>query len=245
MCLIKHRGNKHKEGNKLGDYIRRGTDEIKIGNGQGMLFYTREEILKFKEEGYRGFYADKYNNEIDLFLKDDETFYMYTDSIHQKDVEHLLFNVEADSLKHKKVTLYHEGYKFSVECAESGNKVISSRLIGEIYVNGQLESILKCNCCGAMFSFDHIESMFFRRVLPNLKQLINSSDDKGCNEDLSLIEILELMVTKYSLENFMHIVSSQHWINEKVLKELKANDFNSASRFYNETTEKLKRVANI
>jgi hypothetical protein len=45
----------------MGDYIRKGDHEIKIGNGQGMLFYSREEIINFKEKGYRGFYNNKYN----------------------------------------------------------------------------------------------------------------------------------------------------------------------------------------
>jgi hypothetical protein len=170
---------------------------------------------------------------------------MFDEGIYHEKVNHLTIDIEAELLKHKPVTLYHNNYRLTAECGENNHKVIKAKIIGEYFKSGQLRTLVKCKCCETFFELDHLECMFFRGVLPEFKTIINSRDDKNVGKDLPLIETLELMVEKYSLEDFTKIVYGQIRIEEAVINDLKKIGFNNCHSFYNEMTEKLKRVANI
>jgi len=164
----------------MGEYIRRGSTEIKIGVCEH-LWVTRNELLLLEQSGYRGYYGGEYTNEIEGHLKSPSTLYAFR--THELALERL----EAEDLYRLNKPAYsasfpltfsekvdHEPFYASVgehrkmnyllPCAYTGDaesflnthnrpEYFSAYIVGERFFDGQeARTIFACSSCGRLFS---------------------------------------------------------------------------------------------
>lgn len=164
----------------MGEYIRKGNTEIKIGVCDH-LWLTRNELLLLKQSGYRGFYGGEYTNEIEEHLKSPRTLYAFR--THELTLERL----ETEDLYKLNKPVYsasfplafagtidHESFYESVgehrktnyllPCAYTNEakpflnthnrpEYFSAYIVGERYLDGEAgRTIFGCSSCARLFS---------------------------------------------------------------------------------------------
>lgn len=163
----------------MGEYIRKGNTEIKIGVCEH-LWVTRSELLALRDAGFRGYYGGEYTHEIERHLESALTLYAFRP--HDLDLATLLredlyklnkpaysvsFPLEfAERVEHER--FYASAGKFRttnylLPCAylikahaflNEANRpgYFSAHIIGERYSNGCGRTVLGCSSCGKYFN---------------------------------------------------------------------------------------------
>jgi len=144
----------------MGEYIKHPItgEEIKIGV-LNHCFYSREQLLKFKADGFKGYYGDNFNDDLDNMLNNKnggETLYKLPESC-GFDVDCHTVKVK-NGLEHSTVYLWSKGnrgngYQYQLPCKQEDESEIYAVLIGEKFNReGSVRSIFQCDCCKALFS---------------------------------------------------------------------------------------------
>jgi len=200
----------------MGEYIKHPkTREIKKIGILDHSFYTREKLLMFKSTGWKGYYDGRYDNTLDILLNDPNTLYSFEKEI--PGIDEFIINVPNRGIKH------HDG------CKCHDKNVISARIIGERWKDGQRRTILSCIDCDCYFTLDHVMAMFLRAKYPALKDLFNAHGEKYFPDDLAMIEILELLSTSYKFNDCSEFVELVGEEAEDIVKEW---DYSSLLDFF-------------
>ncbi len=184
----------------MGEIVRHPTsgEEIKIGVIDE-CFFSREDLLKIKELGYKGYYDGEYDDSLERMLNNPDTIYSFDKKY--AGITDIIFNVPIPiesrtgfgtteyskhtlptypGIQHEPVFLYHNGiYNYKVECQEKNKTIIHAKAIGEQWVNDRRCTLFKCNCCHyARFGVDHTTAMLLRNLYPQYSEVLNSYGDK-------------------------------------------------------------------
>lgn len=203
----------------MGEHIKKGDTIIKIGVMDEM-FFTRKQLLQFKEEGFRGFHEGNYNDGLDKILNDSSTLYGYDNLIETgglKGLEDTIFTIPNCTTKHKDVFLFHNGYQYKVKCQEKENNLVKAELVGEGYINERYVSIFRCHCCGALLNIDHVVAMYLRNAYPEFP--FYSYDDPDFEEDLCFLDSVILIADKYDFSQFYSFLGEKRDEIESLVKE--------------------------
>lgn len=205
----------------MGEFIKHPTTgkEIKIGV-MDRMFYSKETLLKFKVEGYKGFYMGDYDGSLENALEDD-TIYTFEEEPEKHDqIKDEYFYVSAENLNHEIANIYHNGYHLQMECKEKANKIIKAKIAGERWNKGQKRTIFACAFCNTYFCLDHLGVMLLRNLYPELKEFFNADNDRNKPQDLSLFETIELIADKYSWEDFTSYIGQNDYGTKNDIEEL-------------------------
>lgn len=216
----------------MGEFIKhpKTGKVIKIGT-MNECAYTRKHVLRFKEEGYKGFYMGEYDDTLEKIISSPYTLY----PVETETVYDTLFCVPflpntdknllptAGAFKHDAVHFHINGkYQYQVQCQEKDNLVVYAKVIGEQYLNEVPVTILACHCCNTRFAIDRPAAMLLRNLYPEYRDCIHSymdykysmkADDPAADfKDLGLIETLEIVASSFEERNFVRLVGPSNGI---------------------------------
>jgi len=176
----------------MGEYIKnpKTGEEIKIGV-LDQCFFSRDDLLRFQREGFKGFYAGEYDNvahrtdSLQLMLKNPNTLYGLPKGCAFDPEVHVLI-VKGSDFKHHEVILQKKGNRGSVynymglKCQQEGANEIYAVMIGERYdKEGNTRTIFQCDCCEALFSITKEEAERLKREHPYWSEWSKPNEGKG------------------------------------------------------------------
>lgn len=164
----------------MGEYIQHPItgEEIKIGV-LDESFFSKQELLEFKAKGFLGFYAGNFDTKegrqdsLDLMINETSTlFKLPKDCPFNPEVHTVIVKLQGKSIDHHKVYLQKKGnrgsaYTYTEECQQKEGQELYAVMIGERYnEKGEGRTILKCDCCEALFSLDIEEAERLKKEHP-------------------------------------------------------------------------------
>jgi len=163
----------------MGEFIKHPKTgvEIKIAT-MDHCFYSREQLLKWKSEGYKGFYAREFDSEagrrdtLERALSCSTMLYALPENCDFNPKVHTI-RVRNNGFKHDDLIICKKGNRGSayvyhdLPCKQRNNSVIWAVMIGERFDGqGRARTIFKCDCCGALFSVDSSEVAYLKARFP-------------------------------------------------------------------------------
>ena len=168
----------------MGEYIKnpKTGEVVKIATCDD-CFYSREQVLRFQAEGWIGEELGTDRDIINRLLSDPETLYRLPSHCTFDPKIHTVI-IERNDIEHQTVTAQIKGNRGSVYtypkliCAQAGEPKLWAVMIGERYSSGgKARTILRCDCCGKLFSLSEPEAENLRRAYPHWTQWIKGNGE--------------------------------------------------------------------
>lgn len=162
----------------MGEFIRNPVtgEEIKIGTCVGdtcRYFYTREQLQDFKRQGFRGYYAEKWDETLERALTYLNALYPLPQSCPFDPNVHVIIVDGNGELEHDPVIVQMKGNRGSVytwvdlPCKQRGMTKIYAVMVGMRYdEQGRERTIFECDCCHKPFSITKDEAAKLKEEHP-------------------------------------------------------------------------------